>query len=199
LSVEKGSNPDFLEGVTANDAQSGVCEVICDTSALDLTTAGIYYITYSATDASGNTETVKRKVIVEHDAEDTAALVAEIAENLPDDPEKIRDYVRSSIYYSHAWGDEDPVWYGFANRNGNCYVHAMCLKAIFDLKGIENQLIWVTEKTHYWLIVKIGDTWKHIDPTPSQTHSLFSLMNDAQRYYTLSGRDWDRSQWPACE
>lgn len=199
MSVEKNTTPDFLEGVTATDAKIGICEVTCDTSKLDLTKAGTYYITYSTCDNSGNTATTKRKVVVEHDAEDTAALVKSIADKLSDDPEEIRDYVRSNIYYSHSWGGEDPVWYGFTGRSGNCYVHALCLQSIFDLKGIENQLIWVTEKSHYWLIVKIDGVWKHIDPTPSDTHGKYSLMNDAQRLSTLSGRDWDRTQWPACE
>lgn len=199
MSVAKYSTPDFLEGVSAFDYKDGNCEVTCDTGKLDLNKAGTYYITYSAGDNSGNVATLKRKVVVEHDADDTAALVQSISDQLSNDPEEIRDYVRRNIYYTTHWGGDDPVWHGFTTRSGNCYVHAMCLKAIFDLKGIESQLIWVTEKTHYWLIVKIGDTWKHIDATPSDTHGRYSLMNDAQRLSTLSGRKWDTSLWPACE
>ena len=82
---------------------------------------------------------------------------------------------------------------------GNCYVHAHCLKALFDAKGIESQIIWVTEKTHYWLVVKIGDVWRHIDATPTPGHMRYSLMNDEERHKTLSGRNWNRSLWPACE
>ena len=81
---------------------------------------------------------------------------------------------------------------------GNCYVHALCLQALFNEKGISSQLIWVTDKSHYWLLVNIGGTWKHIDPTPSSLHGRYSLMSDAQRYETLSGRDWDRTKWPEC-
>ena len=131
--------------------------------------------------------------------EDTAAMVREIADSLGNDPEEIRDYVRSSIRYNHDWGGEDPIWYGFTTRTGNCYVHAQCLKAIFDLKGIESQFIWVVDKSHYWLQVKIDGAWKHIDPTPGPSHSKYSLMSDAQRLSTLSGRKWDTSLWPACE
>lgn len=199
LTVAKHTTPDLLAGVSAYDAISGTCEVVCDSGKLDVDTAGTYYVTYSATDASGNTATLKRKVVVEHDAEDTQAMVEQIAAKLGNDPEALRDYVRSNIYYSHEWGGEDPVWYGFTNKSGNCYVHAMCLKAIFDLKGIENQLIWVNNQSHYWLLVKIGDGWKHIDPTPSTLHGRYSLMNDAQRLETLSGRVWDTTLWPACE
>ena len=199
LSVKKGGQLDLMAGVSAADNRDGACEVVCDTGKLDFQTAGTYYITYKAWDNSGNEASVKRKVVVEHDAADTAALAASIAASLGDDPEQLRDYVRSNIRYNHDWGDNDPVWYGFTNKVGNCYVHAMCLKAIFDLKGIENQLIWVTAKSHYWLIVKINGQWKHIDPTPSVLHGRYSLMNDQQRLSTLSGRKWDTSLWPACE
>ena len=106
--------------------------------------------------------------------------------------------MRSSIGYNHYWGGEDPVWHGFTNKTGNCYVHALCLKAVFDYKGIESRLIWVQNKTHYWLIVNIDGQWKHIDPTPGRLHSRFSLMNDAQRLKTLSGRTWDTTLWPEC-
>ena len=189
----------FLEGFTARDATDGACEVFCDTSSLNINAGGTYYITYYAYDQSGNRGTFRRKVIVEHDADDTAALVASIAAKLGNNPEQLRDYVRGTIYYNHDWGGEDPVWHGFTTRGGNCYVHAMCLKSIFDLKGIESQLIWVTDKSHYWLQVKINGNWKHIDPTPSQLHGRFSLMNDEQRKSTLSGRLWDTTAWPACE
>lgn len=198
LTVEKHGTPDYLTGVSAWDYVDPNCKVTVDDSAVDVHTAGTYYAVYTATDASLNTVTAKRKIIVEHDEEDLKALVESIAAELPDDPEKIRDYVRK-IRYSTSWGGEDPTWYGFTNRNGNCYVHAHCLKALLDEKGYECQIIWVTNKTHYWVVVKLGDVWRHIDATPSDAHMQFSLMTDTQRRSTLGVRDWDRSAWPACE
>ena len=202
MTVKKNSSPNFLGGVTATDTNDGVCTVKVNTSALNLSKAGTYYITYTARDKSGNVATAKRKVVVEHDKEDTNALVKSIAAGLSSDPEALRNYVRSRIGYNTNWGGADPVWYGFTNRVGNCYVHALCLQALFNEKGIQSQLIWVTDKSHYWLLVNIGGSWKHIDPTPSSLHGRYSLMNDAQRYETLvsngRNRDWDRSKWPAC-
>lgn len=198
MTVAKNSKPDFLKGVSATDDQDGKCVVKVNTSKLDLSKAGTYYITYTAKDKSGNLATSRRKVVVEHDQEDTKALVKSIAAGLSSNPESLRDYVRSRIGYNTNWGGDDPVWYGFQNRVGNCYVHALCLQALFNEKGISSQLIWVTNKSHYWLLVNIGGQWKHIDPTPSSLHGRYSLMNDAQRYETLSGRDWDRTQWPEC-
>lgn len=200
LTVEKYGTPDYLAGVRAWDNRDGALEVTVDASRVNTSAAGTYIVIYTARDSSGNETTLRRKVQVEHDEEDTAALVASLAESLSDDPEEIRDYVRSTIYYSTSWGGEDPVWTGFVNKHGNCYVHALCLKSILDLKGFNTQLIWVTNKTHYWLVIEIEPgVWRHIDPTPSSLHSRYSLMTDEQRYWTLSGRNWDREAWPACE
>ena len=197
--VEKHSTPDFLEGVYAEDDVDGEIKVDVDTSDLDLTAAGTYYITYTAMDSSGNTGTYKRKVTVEPDEEDTAAMVKEIAESLPDDPEAIRDYVHDNIAYSSNWGGDDPVWHGFTVNSGNCYVHAHCLQALLEYKGYETQLIWVTNKSHYWLIIKLEEGWRHIDSTPSSQHEKVGLGTDRVRYLNLNGRNWDRSLWPACE
>lgn len=200
LSVEKYGTPDYFTGVIAEDAIDGKCEVTCDYSNVDVNTAGTYYITYTAIDKSGNTATARRKVIVEHDAEDTAALVAEIAEQLENDPEKIRNYVRRMIAYNSNWGGDDPVWYGFKNRVGNCYVHALCLDALLQYYGYETHIIWVEDKSHYWVLIYLeGIGWRHIDATPADVHSIFSLMTDEQRLETLWGRTWDTSKWPAAE
>ncbi len=199
LQVNKNDKPDYLIGVSATDAIDGACKIRYDASSVDTSKSGTYYVTYYATDKSNNTATARRKVEVLHDAADTKALVAELAPKLNSDPEALRDYVRSTIGYSHDWGGSDPVWFGFKNKHGNCYVHAMCLDVLLKHYGYSTQLIWTTCKTHYWLLINIGGTWRHIDPTPSQVHGRYSLMTDAQRKSTLSGRDWDRSLWPACE
>lgn len=200
--VEKYSSPDFKKGVSAVDARDGNVEFAVDTSRVRLNTAGTYYAIYTATDSLGNTTSYRRQVVVNHDQEDTEALAASIAAKLPADAEALRDYVRNNVRYSHNWGGDDPVWYGFKNRSGNCYVHALCLESLLKAKGFETQLIWVTDKTHYWNMVKIDGTWYHIDSTPGTRHTKYSLMNDTLRYETLIGdngqRDWDRSQWPAC-
>ena len=199
LQVEKGSVPNYYAGVSAWDAVDGYCRVRCDAGSVDTSKSGFYYVTYTAVDSAGNTASVRRTVEVLHDAEDTATLVREIAANLDHDPEALRDYVRNTIGYSSNWGGEDPVWFGFKQKNGNCYVHALCLKVLLDHYGYENQLIWVTDQSHYWLLIKLDGVWKHIDATPSRTHGRYSLMTDEQRYETLSGRDWDRENWPKCE
>lgn len=199
LSIAKNSTPDYLAGVRAIDAADGVCEVTFDASRVDLTAAGTYYVTYTSKDTDGNVATSRRTVVVGHDQADTDALADSIAAGLGSDPEAIRDYVRNTIKYSHNNGGNDPVWYGFTNKSGNCLVHALCLQSLLTRKGYETQLIWVTDQSHYWLIINLDGVWRHIDATPGRLHTKYSLMTDEQRYSILQGRDWDRSAWPACE
>jgi len=198
MTVEKNSEPDFMTGVSAVDAQEGTVTFTYSVGSLDLSAAGTYYITYTASDSLGHTATARRKVVVKHNADDVAALVASVADSLPSDPEKLRDYVRNTIGYSSSWGGDDPIWNGYKNKTGNCYVHALWFDALLRYKGFQTQLIWVTDKSHYWNLVYINGAWKHMDATPSRLHGRYSIMNDAQRYETLSGRDWDRTAWPAC-
>ena len=199
LPVEKNSTPDYYEGVTAVDERDGRVAYYVDTSRVDLTRAGTYYAIYTATDMEGNTATFRRQIVVMHDGEDTAGLAASIAAGLSSDVEAIRDYVRNTIWYSYEWGGDDPIWYGFNEKNGNCYVHALCFQALLRQKGYETQIIWVTDKTYYWNLVKINGQWKHMDSTPDRLHERYSIMNDETRYETLSGRDWDRTAWPVAE
>ena len=199
ITVEKHQNIDYVAGVSAYDTETGSVNFTYNANNVNLSKPGTYYVTYTASDKAGNTATYRRKITVNHDAEDTAMLVKSVAAELENDPELIRDYVRKTIKYSTDWGGEDPVWFGFQNKKGNCYVHALCLQVLLTEKGYNTQLIWVTDKTHYWLVIELEGKWYHIDATPSNnTHSKYSLMTDEQRYETLSGRDWDRSAWPIC-
>ena len=207
MTVNKHSSPDYEQGVSAYDSKDGKVPFTVDSSRVNTAKAGTYYVIYTAKDNSGNKATYRRKVVVLHDAEDTDELVKTIAATLPNDPEAVRDYVRNSISYSANWGGSDPVWYGFKNKSGNCYVHALCLQRLLTEKGYTTQLIWVNHirdgrPSHYWLIINLNGVWRHIDATPSRMHGRYSLMTDAQRYETLvSGniqRDWDRDKWPAC-
>ena len=217
MTVEKGASPNYTKGVLAIDDRDGEVAFTYDDSKVDLSTAGTYYVTYKATDSSGNTVSSRRKIVVNPDKSDTQKLVEKIAAKLPNDPEAIRDYVRDEITYNHNWGGEDPVWYGLKNGKGNCYVHALVLEALLKEKGYTTQLIWVEGSKvgvdtnpngwppHYWLIIYLDGTWWHIDATPGNTHTRYSLMNDEMRYellYSTSAgcqRDWDRSKWPACD
>ncbi len=110
--------------------------------------------------------------------------------------------IREMISYKNNWGENDPIWYGLTNYNGNCYVHAMLLKKALDKKGIENYLIYTTDHTHYWNLVKEGDIYRHYDST-SGNH-LVGPVNDDEKYESIqhqhhAQRDWDRNLFPKAE
>jgi len=197
MTVAKGSKIDYRKGVSAKDAKDGACEFEVNADNVNTGKAGTYYAIYTSSDTKGNKTTSKRKITVKHNADDERALVKEIASGLGSNVEEIRDYCRNKIRYSHSYGDGEPIWYGFNNWNGNCYVHAMCFQALLREKGYTTQLIWVTNKSHYWNLVKINGVWRHMDSTPDRNHRKISIMTDEQRLSTLSGRDWDHSAWPA--
>ncbi len=204
MKVKKNSTPDYTKGVSASDKQDGAVEFTYNASAVNLKKAGTYYVTYTATDSNGNTATKKRTVKVLPDKEDTDALVKEHAKKCGTTVQQITKYVKNLIKYNTNWGGDDPVYYGFTNKKGNCYVHALCLQRLMTAHGYTTKLIWVTNKTHYWLIVDMGGYWRHIDATPGHYSDSRPLMTDAQRYKSLYSskygqRNWDRSKWPACE
>ena len=199
LSVSKYAQIDYYSGVSAYDAIDGYVTYTVDASRVNVNEMGSYYAVYTTWDSAGNTTSYWRRVVVAHDSSDTDALVKSIAATLPADAEVIRDYVRDNIWYSYSYGGGDPVWYGFNNWNGNCYVHALCFQVLLTEKGFTSRLIWVNDQSHYWLQVYLNGKWVHMDATPSTLHGRYSIMNDEQRYETLSGRDWDRSQWPTCD
>ena len=197
--VAKYADVDYYAGVSAYDVIDGYVTYSVDASRVNVNQQGSYYAIYTTWDTSGNSASYWRRVVVSHDSSDTDALVKAIAAQLPADPEVIRDYVRNNIEYSTNYGGGDPVWFGFTEWHGNCYVHAKTFQVLLTEKGFTSRLIWVTDQSHYWLQVYLDGKWVHMDATPSTRHGKYSIMNDEQRYETLSGRDWDRSQWPACE
>ena len=196
LTINKNTKIDYKKGVSAYDDNFGNCSFEVDSSKVDVSKYGTYQATYTSTDKLGNKTTVKRVIIVNHDKSDTNALVKSTAKSLSSNAESIRDYVRSSIKYNSNWGGSDPIWYGLKNKVGNCYVHALVFEALLKEKGYNTKLIWTTDKTHYWNMVYLNGKWVHMDSTPSSRHNKYSIMNDAQRYERLQGRDWDRSKWP---
>ncbi len=198
MSINKYSTPDYTSGVSAVDANDGKCSFTYNDSSVNTSSAGTYFVTYTATDKSGNKATAKRKVTVKRDSEDVAADIRRIASSLPDDPLALSRWIRRNVSYSSSYGGSNPVDYGLTNRTGNCYVHARLLQELLNEKGYSNKLIWTTDKSHYWNLVLTDDGWRHIDSTQGQKHPD-RLMTDSDRLSNLQGREWDTSQWPACE
>ena len=199
MDVEKNGEPDYETGVAVTDNIDEEIGFTYDSSAVDTSKPGVYFANYKAVDEAGNETIVRRRITVRPDETDIQALVKQVAADVPDDPKEIRNFAWKKIRYSASWGEPDAIWHGFTKWSGNCYVHALCLKALFDEKGYETHLIWTKDKTHYWVMVKLEEGWRHMDATPSEQHVRILYMTDYDRKATLDGRNWDRSLWPKAE
>ena len=97
-----GTEPDYLAGVTAMDDKDLDLEIIVDKSQVNLDAVGTYDITYSVTDAAGNTTTVPSTVTVTDD--NTAPTIQGV--------HNISLYLGSSVSYRSGVivaDDKDPA------------------------------------------------------------------------------------------
>lgn len=86
-------------------------------------------------------------------------------------------------------------------RRGACYQRAAILyyfleRAGYDVVRVSDGIDKYTGNSpHNWVIVKTGDGWRHIDPTPVIGLPTFYLVRDrdVSPYFA-----WDRNKYPAC-
>ena len=197
ITINKGGTPNYTSGVKAHDNVDGDVDFNFDSSSVNNNVAGSYYVTYTAKDSKGNRASQKRTIVVKHDASDTKREVENFANSLSSDVPTLVDAVRTKIKYSNSWGDDDPVWYGLYEKRGNCYVHAKVLEAVLNKKGITNKLIWTYDKSHYWNLVYVNGSWRHVDSTPGNNYVLLTDEEMASKLPVTKGGGWDPSGWPA--
>ncbi|MDD2435373.1 MAG: hypothetical protein PHO63_03875 [Bacilli bacterium] len=196
--VNKYTSINYNYGVKAIDNYDGPCSFSIDNSKVNTSVAGTYFATYTSKDSRGNVTTANRRVVVNHDQVDTNNKFNIFYHNYiaGKDVLGMASFIRNNIKYNYNWGGDDPIWYGLTNNAGNCYVRALIFQKALDKAGIENRLIWVTDRSHYWNLVKIDGVWRHYDTTP--TTQLLGPATDDQKYASsgMGGRNWDRSAYP---
>lgn len=191
MTVNKYSTPDYQSGVSATDDKDGSVSFTVDSSAVNTSAAGTYYVTYKATDSAGNTTTSKRKVTVNWDQDDVNAKVTEFYNSYCAglSAEGITSVVKSKISYSSAnYSTRSACIYnGLTNRVGNCFVHAYILQALLNKAGYSCQIIYVRDGAHCWN--KVGST--HYDSTPGRNHVLTAYSDEEKLAETwLSSRGY---------
>lgn len=196
--TDKHKGIDYKQGVHAVDEIDGTVEFAVDDSSVNINRAGTYYAKYTARDLKGNTTTRSRKIIVNHDEEDTTQKFNEFYNtNLAGkDIRGIVSTIRNKIDYNTNWGGDDPIWYGLSNKVGNCYVHALLVERALNKQGISNKIIYTEDKTHYWNLVLEGGVWRHYDSTPGA--HIIGPATDVEKYESscMRHRNWDRTKWP---
>ena len=199
ITVVEGGTVSYKSNVTVTDNYDPDVQLTVDNSQVDLDTPGDYEVTYTATDASGNTATVTTTVHVEKQTidnitEDQINAIADalLAEILDDD---MTDYEKAyTIYWwchdhiAYVDGSEKENWVrgaymGLVNRQGDCYTYAMTAKCLLTRAGIENMdiaKIPTATSEHYWNLINLGDGWYHFDTTRRADGTTFFYWTDAE-------------------
>lgn len=215
LTVYEGGSIAYKRNVTVTDNCPEELDLIVDNSAVNLSVAGEYPITYIARDASGNETTETATVIVKeqlYDIDEVYALAdAVLAKILTPEmtplekAQAIYQYNKYNIaYINHS---EKGNWVraayeGLAYKKGDCYVYACTAKVLLDRAGIRNMdIIKIpTRRSHYWNLVDLGEGWYHFDTTPRTDHPTIFMWTEAQ-LMEYSGRhygshNYDHSLYP---
>lgn len=190
-----GESVSYRSGVSAWDNRDGAVEVKIDSSQVKLRVEGKYAVTYTATDAAGNTasKTVTFNVrAVNTDAINDIAdgVLAKILRDGMTERERLRaiyDWSVANLRYTAYADKTDPVaaaYYGFRQGRGDCFVYYAVTRFLLTRAGIENLEIHrnIPDKPHFWNLVKFEGNWYHLDTCPHYAaHPLTCfLLTDAE-------------------
>lgn len=221
LSVSQGDTISYTSNVTVTDDYDKNPTLEVDTSEVNPDKRGIYNITYTATDASGNksTETttiqVKSMVIAAATESTVNGMADEILSEIIHDgmsqleqARAVFDWVVNNITYSESAGIDDlysAAYKGMFNRVGDCTVKQKTAEVMLNRLGIKNMEIEKIRDTrgHYWLLIDVGEGWYHYDPNAQLDGSLIFYWHDADlwEYSNTHGNthNYDKSKYPTIQ
>lgn len=204
ISVYKDGSVSYKKLITVTDNSGEECEVVFDTSDIDLSTVGQYNLPVKATDPSGNvTNAVVKVFVVEKPADPQSEVDVYLQQRADDVLRKILTPDMSQMQQAYAiyfWtkynirytGYSDKSNYkngakqGFQTRMGDCYTYYAVAKVLLDAAGIPNvDVIKLRnsdkEERHYWSLIDVGTGWYHFDCTyyNKGNYGLF-MMTDAE-------------------
>lgn len=213
-----GDTVAYKSKVTVTDNSGAEVTLKVDASAVDLKTEGSYPVTYTATDAAGNstekTLTVTVKVY-RADEEELNNKIDKIFTKIFKDGmtnrekcKAIYDYIRSTVSYVSSSEKGDYIkaaMEGLTKGKGDCYVYFSLSKAMLTRAGFPNmdiERIRVGDSMHFWNLVDIGDGhgWYHFDATPRVGRPYIFLWDDATMWeYSDShngSHNYDKTLYP---
>ncbi len=178
--VTVGKAVTYKDGVTAEDDFDGSVEVQVDSSLVNIRAAGSYTVTFSATDAAGNTatqEAVYTFVESEYDSDVIDKMVDDVLDQIItddmtqyDQAYAIYKYTYEHIAYigvSFKADDLQTIYKGIVEGSGDCYSYAYISQVMMNKLGIPNVMVHRDsregETNHYWLIINVGDGWYYYD------------------------------------
>lgn len=214
----------YRSGVTVTDNMDGAPTLTVDSSKVDLSTPGTYEVTYTASDASGNTtsETVTVTVYQKQDYYVELSVIYGMVDEIMDEiilpgmttkqqVEAIYSWVRGNCSYIGTSDKSNWIQAAYVmmtNRQGDCYNYFGLVKLMLERLEIPNIDVekvpnFDGDSMHYWSLVSIdgGESWYHVDATPRKVPTYFCLVTDAvMDEFSASYRDCfnrDKSLYPA--
>ncbi|MDR1559772.1 MAG: hypothetical protein LBS84_08785 [Clostridiales bacterium] len=214
LYAQVNSDIDYYNGVSAAD-DSGSVEITADTSSVNPSKVGRYYVTYTATDPNGNTATAGAYISLSSASPQTVfntadRIIASVASGNLSQYEKARrlyNWVINNVRYvdgsAHS-SSIDGANTAFTRGRGDCFIFYSAVEVLFTRAGIRNvQVRRLGGATHYWNLVNTGGGWYHVDATPfagGLPRVRFMFSESTAQYYTrnfpYTSYNYDRSLYP---
>lgn len=222
--VYLGESVSYMQGITVTDDMDPEPAVEVDRSTVDLSTVGEYTVTYTATDAAGNTSVAsctlkvleKKDYYVPYETiyQEVDAILAQIIEDdmtMQEQVWAIYVWIRTNNSYVNHSDKED--WMQAAHvmmteNKGDCFNYYALCKLMLDRLEIPNMNVrkvknYEGDSDHYWSLVSLdgGNTWYHVDTTPRTNPASFCLVTDKfmDDYSAANGNCFnrDKSLYPA--
>lgn len=182
ISVELGGTVSYKKGVSVTDNHDPNPTLTIDNSAVNLSKVGTYKVYYTATDSSGNRNTVTirvnvtRRTLTEDDLDLIWPLVDDVLDDIITDDMtdmqkafKIYGWTKKHIRYS-GYSDKSywvmGAYDGLTSRAGDCYTYFSVSKALLTRAGIANVDVEKSDtrvSRHYWSLIDLGTGWYHFD------------------------------------
>ena len=225
LSIYLGSTVAYRKGIIVTDDTDPSPMLTVDSSQVDLSSAGTYPITYTATDCVGNTAVRETTITVTEAPQSYVeeAVILEAADaflakiitgdmSVREQVQVIYDYLDRGFYYVNTSDKADWMQAAYKllqTQRGDCFNFYALSRLLFEKLNIPNLTVQRLDNpwrsgSHWWSMVSVdgGKTWYHYDSTPHMESLMETcLVTDAdleQFNQTARGYyEWDRSAYPA--
>lgn len=201
--VYAGDAVSYLSGITVTDDLDPEPQLQVNSREVDLSQAGTYTVTYTASDASGNVATAKATITVLpkepgyadldtiYDLADSLlAIMLEGTSDTRDRVEAIYRWARTDIRYAGHSDRADwrqTAYTVIKTGEGDCYGFFAATKLMLERLGIPNIDVqkvrnFEGDSDHFWSLVSIdgGEHYYHFDATPRYGEGdAFCLVTDA--------------------
>ena len=174
----------YLDGITITDDHDPDPVLAVDNSQVDVSTEGVYPVTYYASDETGNTTSVTVELTMRikpdryYEPEELYELCTQLNEqygiytqDMTDIEKAFRIFAWSSEHVYYAGTSDRTDWTcaaydGLTTLRGDCYTYYAVNRAFLDMEEIPNLLVErypVTWSPHYWNLVYLDGAWYHCD------------------------------------